>query len=146
MPNAVQQHAVTIRELIQETARRLGFSETSIAAKVAKHEGGARENGDDISVLDILPEIHDLHDYVVPHATQNGFYPAVEVRLRLVELPERRLGPLRPGVPASSVLPCIRSRPAMHRPGRPLRGLCAATRWRSPTAVSTSSTAATPTF
>jgi cytidyltransferase-like protein len=109
MHSEVKQHAILISDLIQQTARRLGFTEPSIAAKVAKHERGALEHHEDLLLLDAIPEIshevNDLHNYLVTHAAQHGFYPGVEVCLRLVELLERRLGKLRPGVPAHSVIP-----------------------------------------
>ena len=101
MTRDVQQHAILISNLIQQTARRLGFTEPSIAAKVAKHERGTLEHHEDLLLFDAIPEIshevHELHDYLVTHAAQRGFYPGVEVCLRPVELPERRLRRLRPG-------------------------------------------------
>src|ERR1017187_5577562 len=77
MTREVQQHSILIRDLIQEAARRLGFTEPSIAAKVAKQERGVLEHHDDLLVLDTFPEIfhevHDLHNYLVTHAAQHGF-------------------------------------------------------------------------
>jgi rfaE bifunctional protein nucleotidyltransferase chain/domain len=102
MSEQAQQHSQVIRGLIEESARALGYSPESIAEKLAKHDRGTADHGDDLLALDtlaeILPEAHDLHNYLVVHRAQFGPYPDLEACFRMLAALEHRLRKLRPGV------------------------------------------------